>query len=120
MFQGGAVDARDALIAGNHGAGVQVYEDGTVDVRRSEISGSLSVGTPAVANFNGGHGIVAGFHSTVRVRGTSTITGNAGAGIRIFNDSGVDFRAEGGAVPQVSGNALWGYPLRSPTNYRLG
>jgi hypothetical protein len=93
------VDVRDAEISANFGAGIQAIQAGGVDVRRTLITGNIADG----AGFNGGHGIVGGFHSMLRVRGTSIVTGNAGNGVQVFNDSGADFRNEGGA-PSVSGN----------------
>lgn len=100
-FQGGTVDVRDARIDGNFGAGVQAFEGGIVDVRRTRIENSVFV-TPG---FDGGHGIVAGLHSVLRLRDNTAVTGNAGNGVQVFSDSGVDFRND--PVPAlVAANGL--------------
>ena len=101
-YRGAVIDVRDATISGNHGAGVQAHQDSIILLRASTVSSNVF----ASSGFNGGHGILAGLRSTVRLRDGSAVQNNAGDGVQISDGSAVDFRF--GVVSTVTGNGGYG------------
>ncbi len=108
-FEGGSVEIRDAVVSGNFGGGILAFMGGIAEVRRTNVTGSVNqqAGPNQLTDFNGGHGVLAGMHSVVRLRGPLVVTGNQGVGVRVYNASGLEFRNELGA-PQVNDNTLGG------------
>jgi len=86
--------------------------DAVTDIRATTITANTVQADASPFSFNGGHGIVLGLRSTLRVRLGSDISNNAGDGVQIASGSAVDFR--GDVISTVSGNGGFGLRCFSP------